>query len=158
MLKTVKENTPVPKKSLSESDSENEIYKSDESDNCPIVPNRKSSRSHSMSSSGSRSSRSRSSSRSSDSMAEDTKKASEYKTSHSDADEDLIASIHLHHNERNKKKGLMDDTDSDEMKEKSYLDDNEDFQFDLPFSDISPMNKNRTLSNASKFGASGRDR
>lgn len=165
MLKTVKEQTPVPiQKILPETDSDNEIYKSNtdgdsesaDTDSCPInqIKNttgmRKSAssrRSRSLSSSRSRSSRSHSNS--SDDMG--LNKASEYKTSHSDADEDLIASIHLHHSERSKKKtGLDGDGDStdgsEEMKEKSYLDDNEDFQFDLPFSDMSPLNKKAVAS------------
>ena len=108
----------------------------------------------------SRSSSSSSSSESSESDKEELEKSG--LKSSDDEDEHLIASIHLNHIEsKNKLNELVgnrfshsDDDDDDETNNKNALDENEEtaedheeFQFDLPFSDIMPFNSNKEKTN-----------
>lgn len=157
-LKTVKE-TSIRKTETNEEeeeeDSENDVYKTDEDisdeNNLSLNMSKNMSIIKSRSSPVSDRSRSSSSSSSSRSSSDDEKINSKLSESVSDEDEDenLIASIHMHNSEKLKSsiEENHSDSESELNKNRSYQDDNEDFQFSLPFSGISPSVSNRNTSN-----------
>ncbi len=132
-------------------DDYDESYKSDQNDsdeqNISTTMNESSRKKQNSHPSSTRNSSSRTSSRSSSSSSDSETEHNKKTTT--DEDESLIASIHQHHKKEAEKNDYSEeDNDEDEDREEdssAYQDDNEEFTFDLPFSDLSPMNNNKTL-------------